>query len=405
MGMERRTRTVRAGSVWRGLTPLLTMGVLSLLPLQMGAWERGGLELSTAEAQELAPPALDRPFTAGAGATFQYFSFGDSQATGFESISLLTTPFAARARFGQRVRAELRGTWARAGMERVDGSEITISGPTDAQLRMDVDVVPGALTVSGSILLPVGSDGFTLDEMTLAGAIAADLLPFRISHWGAGGGGGISLVGMHSFGPVGVTADAGYTRTGEFDAVSDQPAAYRPGDALHFGLTVDRIIQGTGKAALRVDARRYGDAELGGENIFRSGNRLGATGSYAFPVGLASSGIVYLGYRHRSEGTFLVDLETRPSQGAFLVGGGVRTGAWGGVITPSVDLRAIRRDDGIGQGWSVGAGATGEWDIDAVTLLPALRLHLGSAEVREDLSSGFTGIELSFQLRSASNAR
>lgn len=382
-----------------------TAAVAGLLVLPLAATEiptpsvAALMGSGTLAAQDVLTARPGAGFTAGTGIQFQSFSFDEEGRTGIESISLLTVPLAARAALGSRTRLEMRGHWAQGSLVRDGGEEVTIQGITDTRVSLSADVVPGIVTVTAVGVLPTGEDGFDQDQLELAGAIASDLLPFRISHWGSGGGGGLFVTAVHSFGLTGVGVDLGYQRAGEFTVDEATAGAYRPGDQFQVTAAVDRIVGGAGKLTLRLDGSFFRDGELDGTNVFRSGSRLGAVGSYSYPLGPASSGLFYAGYRHRSEGTFLVDLDPRPSQGVAVAGAAIRTPGLGGVLTPSVDLRALRRDDGVDQGWSVGLGGSGEWGTQVVTVVPTARFRFGSVGVREDVTSGFLGLDLSMQLR------
>lgn len=372
--------------------------VLALMvsPALHGSGDHAGQSLL---AQDALPPRAGSVFTGGSGAVFQSFRFSNQSRTGFESISVLSVPAGARAALGSRMRLEVRADWAQAILTRDDGTDVTIEGLTDTRIGLSAELVPGILTATAVGILPTGQDGFDQDQLELAGAIASDLLPFRISHWGAGGGGGIFLTTVHSFGLTGIGLDVGYQRSGEFVVDEASAGAYRPGDQLQVTAAVDRVVGGAGKLTLRLDGSFYQDGELDGVNVFRSGTRLGAVASYSYPLGPASSGLLYGGYRHRSEGTFLVDLDPRPSQGTAVAGAAIRTPGLGGVLTPSVDLRALRRDDGVDQGWGAGIGSSGEWGSSAFTVIPSARFRFGSVGVREDVTSGFLGFDLSMQLR------
>ncbi|TVP74485.1 MAG: hypothetical protein EA352_10735 [Gemmatimonadales bacterium] len=372
--------------------PLLHLPVLALAFLVASS---GALA-----AQVVQDPAGTRAGTeAGLGPSIQYFSFSDGDAAGVESLSLVSLPFAGAVRFADRFRLQVSGGWARGSMERPGGATTELSGLVDTRLRLDADVLPGTLRVSGILGLATGIDGFSAEEADLAGAVAADLLPLMISNWGSGGGGGAAVTALHSSGNTAVALDVGLERAGEFTPSAASPAGYRPGTAFRVGAVVDQVLEDGGKLSLRADIRRFGDGQIDGENVFRSGTRTGATASWAFPAGARSSGLVYGGYRYRSEGTFLLDLDPRPSQGTVILGGGLRTPAAGGVLTPSAEFRAIRRDDGQDQGWRIGAGTSGEWQAGGAILQPGIRLHLGNARITEGVDSSFTGIDLTLILR------
>ncbi len=381
--------------VW---VPALIVAILGLadLPGPPTGFVAG---VSPVSAQEVLSPLARGGVTAGAGATFQVFAFSEEERTGIRSISLLSVPLAGRVALADRLRFEVHSHWAQGWVERADGSETTIEGPTDTQLRASIDLIPRMLTVTGFTLLPTGVDAHSAEELELAGAMASDLLPFRISHWSAGGGSGAAVTFLRSFGRTGLGADVGFMLPGEFDLGDEVVGGFRPGEEFRASAVLDRLVGPAGKLTLRVDGRFFGDSELEGENVFRSGDRIGATGSYSFPVGPGASAMIYGGYRHRTEGVFLMDLEDRPSQGVALAGGALRTPGLGGVLTPSVAVRALRRDDGLSQGYGVGLGAGGEWGTGWTTVLPSLRVHFGSVQVTDEASSGFVGADLSLQIR------
>lgn len=385
----------RAAVAWLPALVLATLGLVDL-PGSSNDFSWGA---SPGVAQGVLPSLEAMEVTAGTGATFQGFVFSDEERTGVRAISLFSVPVGARAALGDRAQVELRSHWAQGWMQRADDSEATIQGPTDTQLRASLELIPGIVTVTGFAVFPTGVDAHSLEELELAGAMASDLLPFRISHWGAGGGGGAAVAFLRSFGRTGLGADVGIMRRGEFDLGDDVAGGFRPGDEFRASVVLDRLVGPAGKLTLRLDGRFFGDSELEGENVFRSGDRIGATGSYSFPVGPGASAVMYGGYRHRTEGVFLLELEGRPAQGVALAGGALRTPGMGGVLTPSVAVRALRRDDGLDQGYVVGLGGGGEWGTRGATLLPSLRFHFGSILVTEETSSGFVGVDLSLQVR------
>lgn len=127
----------------------------------------------------------------GAGVALESYRFAEPAQAGIESLTLLSVPFGARAPLFGRATVEATGAWARGRLVRADGTDATIAGPTDTELRVRVPFGRDAATLHGVLVLPTGVERLGEAEAAVAGAIAADLLPFRISHWGAGGGAGL----------------------------------------------------------------------------------------------------------------------------------------------------------------------------------------------------------------------
>lgn len=357
-----------------------------------------GCLLALGAAPAAAQPDDGPPWRGAAGVRLETYAFGQAETVGIDVVSLLTVPFAAEARVAGRVHVALSGAFATARLARPDGGEATLSGLTDTELRVSVPVVGDWLTVTGTAVLPTGKETLSAEELEVAAVIASDLLPFAISHWGSGGGIGAGVSATRRWGAVGVGASGGYRASREYRAFQDG-AAYRPGDEAFLRVAVDRAV-GPGRATLQAGIHRYAHDELEGGNLYRAGDRYQLIGSYAFTGARRTSGVVYAGLLHRQNGATLADFsEDFPAQNLLLVGTGLRVPVRRGALLPSVDARLLRSEDGVGQGWGVGAGASAEWPAGAVTLVPSARLRYGRVLVLEGAESRFTGVELGFTLR------
>ncbi len=353
-----------------------------------------------------AAPSVEAQLSAegAGGAQFQHFRMTDGEAAGFSSVSLLTVPYRARVQVAGPLSAEVAAIWARGSLDRDDGSDaIVVSGLTDTRFRLIADVVPGRVAVMAEVAAATGIDGFDEDEGSLAGVIAADLLPFRVSSWSSGGGLGGSLTAFHPMGALGFAGSVGYTVPGNYTPLADESYVYRPGTVLSATGVVDYTVGTAGRWALQLRWDRFGDDEVEGVNLFRSGDRLQARGSWAFGMGMGGSGVLYAGYLHRTEGTFLDRPEVREPQGLLFAGGGMRR-SWGpGVVVPDLELRVHRRDDGVGQGTLASAGLALELPAGGMQLVPRLRVHGGSVLVRDGVRSGVLGGELGVSLQPGGN--
>lgn len=346
------------------------------------------------EAQSTGPA-----ISGGAGATFQTFRFSDADAVGIESISLLTTPFAAGARLGSNLRLEVSTTFAQGSLNRPGGANTSLSGLTDSRVQIVADLVQNRVTLTGQLSLPTGADSFTQEEVGLAGAVAADLLPFEISSWGSGGGAGAGIAFFQPAGNVGIGGSLGYTVPGEFTPVDDGDFRYRPGAALALQGVVDYTLDRRSRLALQVSWNRFQDDQVQGVNLYRSGDRLEARGSMAFAAGARGSGVAWAGYLHRSEGAYLDDLRSRPAQGLYFAGAGLRH-SWGDlVLAPTADIRVQRRDDGVDQGTLVGAGLRVEVPAGETVVIPRIHLRGGSVLIREGVESSVIGVEAGLAVR------
>jgi len=256
-------------------------------------------------------------------------------------------------------------------------------------------VVLGSVTLTAVALLPTGSSSMTFDEMIVTGVIAADQLPFRISHWGTGGGAGMSFAVTRPLGDFAAGFSLGYVVARTFEPLEGDQFEYRPGNQLQAAAALDRVIGTSAKATLRLKYQRY-DADQGdGRNLFQTGDRFTAVGSLDFALGQASA-IVYGGWLKRDTGELLEPPEIVPAQDMFYTGAGLRTAIGSAVLQPSIDLRVV---DAEAPGYTLGFGAQLEAPVGTSTLIPSARLRLGSVESIDGVKSSFTGLDLGFSVR------
>ncbi len=337
---------------------------------------------------------------AGVGPVFESYTFADPAQAGLERITLLSAPFAARVGLGRRATLEVGGAYAAGKVTAADGSESELSGLTDTNAMLHVALVPDALTLSVMAAAPTGQATHDPAQALVAGIVAADLLPFRVSSWGAGGGVGMQLAATRRFQGFGAGLSVGYRQAGEFEPLEAEAVAYRPGNEIQARLALDTEIGRNGKGSLLVGFQRFGEDALDGANLFRSGNRVEVMGRYAFPTGYRGSAALYGGVLHRANGSYLdATVPDAPTQDLILVGGMLRRGMRGGFLSPRVDVRVFRSEDGVGQGYVAGVGAAYEVRSGGVSFAPSVTGRVGRVTVREGQESGITGFEAGITLR------
>jgi hypothetical protein len=350
----------------------------------------------------LAPAAAAQApaWSAGSGAYFERYGFGDDAATGLRSVSLLTVPFGAALRPVSWLNVDLSGAFATATAVRSDDSESSISGLTDTALQLSVPVLENRVVVAAAFIAPTGKSTYSQDEAQVAGIIAADLLPFRISNWGSGGGIDLSSSVAASTGSVNVAARVGYQLSREFDLLEEGEFRYQPGNQLYVRVGADRSI-GDSRAAAQVTVYRFGEDALNSQNLYQSGNRIQGLLSYAAPLGRRGRAQAYAGAQHRQRGVFLDGSADTPSQTLLLLGAGVRQPLGAGILVPSADLRLLRSADGLNQGFIGGVGTAYELPLagGTTTLLPTARVRFGNLLISDGVESGITGVELGAALR------
>jgi hypothetical protein len=171
------------------------------------------------------------PVSTGAG--YEWYRFRQPDAAGLESLSLLTIPYGSALPVGGGVRLEIGGAYARSVLVRRNGAKTEVEGITDTQLRLRLPLAGDRVVLGAFAVLPTGISTATQEEVEVAGAIASDLLPLRVSHCGSGGAAGLQLTVAHMMGRTGVGMGVSYLVSRAFDPLEEAGlAAYRPGDQL-----------------------------------------------------------------------------------------------------------------------------------------------------------------------------
>lgn len=344
---------------------------------------------------------IRRP-TVGANLSVQSFSFDQAKTLGIEGLRLTSLHFAASAPIVEHLVLAVDGAWASGTMKQAGSGNLDISGLTDTQVSLTFSPHP-FFTVSGLFLAPTGKETQSLDQSIVAGAIASDLFPFKVSNWGSGGGGGVNASLARPLGPVGVGLSVGLIAGRKFQPLDGAQFAYRPGTLLRIVGAIDGTVGQASKASLKLTYHRYGQDQINGNNLFQSGNRFQAMGSLAFPMGPASSGLVYAGITHRQRSTVLGQAlpyaQALPSQNLILLGGGFRRPVGTSVLQPDAELRILRRSDSAGQGFDLGVGATLELRTAHAVFAPSARLHVGRLEVIPGSTGSVFGFEIGLTAR------
>jgi len=348
-----------------------------------------------------AGPASAQTARAGLGIVpvIEYYKFADPAVVGIESLSLTTVPLAVRIPLAATVSLDVVGAFARGVLTRQDGSSVTVSGPTDTEIRLTARLARDAVSVTAVALAPTGKSELTTEEADAAGAFAADVLPFRITNWGSGGGIGLAVALARQMGTFGAGLSAGYVVAREFDPLAEQSFTYRPGSQFHITGALTSVVGAAAKASLNVSYQRFSVDEANGLNLYQSGDRLQARGSVAFASGERASGIVYLGWLHRAEGEYRTSFDVIPARNLVFTGAAFRTPAGSLVLTPGVDLRVQTRGPAAFGGFVATGGLGAEAPLGSVVLLPSLRARFGSVKDSDGTSSTLTGIELGLGIR------
>ena len=357
------------------------------------------------------PSALMGQAAGGGGTTYEVYSFSDSEATGLDNVSLLTAPLALTLPVGQSVSLGVYSAWAQGTVQAADGQKVSITGFTDTEVSVAISLGGDNAVLAGGFVLPTGEATQSLEEVVVAGIIAAELLPFAISTWGNGGSAGGDLALAFQAGEWGIGLSGGYRAASEYEPLLDENFTYRPGDRIQGRLALDRDV-GTGTLSFLVGYQRFKDDALNQQNLFRPGARYEGMISYAFAAGRRGSGLFYGGFNHRENGSVLVEnpdlagATDTPWQQLYR-GGFTFLLPIGRSLTffPDAEARLFRAEDGIGQGFLASGGLGFDVTLAGgrrgtrLVLSPSGRFHVGNITVDEDSDSNVMGWTAGVTLR------
>lgn len=351
----------------------------------------------------------------GAGPVIQTYEFDDASAAGLKSIQLLSAPFVVTVPVNPSLAVSVSGGYARGTASGEAGEQVTLDGPTDTNLDVTFGVGVEGVVVTAGVTAPTGNNTHTLEESLVAGVVAAELLPFAIKTWGSGGSAGGTVALARQLGGWGLGLAAGYRVASEYEPLESQTLAYRPGDQLQARLALDHDVGSSGTFSVLLGLQRFGNDQVSGNELFRSGLRVDAVVSYAFALGLRSSALVYGGVNHRANGTLLQQESAlggatdTPSQQLFLAGADLRLPVGRrAALRPSGELRVFRAEDGASQGWVTSVGGSFDYRVSGTStgrrlvLAPVAKVRFGKVIVTDDLQTSLLGWEagatLSIQL-------
>ncbi len=123
--------------------------------------------------------------TVRTGPIFEGYYLGSGLA--FDHITELTVPVSLSQRVGSRLDVDLATAYASASVRTVGGSDLSLSGLVDTDVRAAFAVIPGRLLLTLVGTLPTGRQTVPDSTVPLFGVLATDLLGFTTPSFGSGG--------------------------------------------------------------------------------------------------------------------------------------------------------------------------------------------------------------------------
>jgi hypothetical protein len=354
----------------------------------------------------MAPAAARGQSGVATGIRFQGYDFGEGFAA--DAANLLWVPLALDHTLRPGLRVDAYTAYAR-GAANFGGTEYTLNGLVDTQVRVNWTVRPWAVLTIGANV-PTGDPSHDPNEARVASMLSTELLGFQEANFGLGFATTTGIATAYRAGGYGLGFGASYRAASGFEPSADTAVTYTPGDELRLRVALDRDFGGN-RLTLGGTFQTFRTDELDGRNLYRSGKRWRGDASYSFRTGANATWTAFVSDVWRDRGDAIisyVDGTGTPRDSTYQTGyqnilvGGVR-GSWrlspSLNLRPMVDARIQSREQDDGEGWLVGAGGDLPLRWGRVDMFPSARALLG--ELTDGAGVGFRvlGAELGLTMR------
>lgn len=215
------------------------------------------------------------------------YGFGDF--FGARSLSQWALPVGTVLPMGQFT-LDVGGNYASTTLERQDGTTVTVSGFTDAQVRAALVLGQDAVVLTGVANLPTGSTRLSPTEYSVLAAASSSFLRFPVNAYSSGPSMTAGIATALSSGSWNLGLAGSLRYSGEFTPIVEDTAdfSYQAGLEGRMRVGVDRLI-GSSRLSFGVTVSSFSNDEFasGGSvtGVYHPGPRLIAEASYTALVG------------------------------------------------------------------------------------------------------------------------
>ncbi|MGD8321935.1 MAG: hypothetical protein PVJ02_15915 [Gemmatimonadota bacterium] len=222
---------------------------------------------------------------------YERYDFAEGFAIGgtpeISSISQMSVPFTVAFPLGDRATLTASGGLVRVEVTPAAGSDAieSVSGPTDTELRLEVQLVPDRLLLVGTGALPSGQGSLDVQQTAVLTVLVRDVLGFSTRSLGSGGHYGGGLAGAVEAGDMAVGFAGTYTQFGSYEPVTGTGRQLEPAGELRLRAGLEGPVGEEGYLRLAGIFSRRGQDRINGEAVVESSNRFAAYLSYNGRVG------------------------------------------------------------------------------------------------------------------------
>ncbi len=217
---------------------------------------------------------------------YESYSFDGGFAIGgtpeVSAVSQVSLPFTLAFPLGPQAHLTASGGLVRTELTPASGSSAIepVTGPTDTEFRVEVQLVPDHLLFIATGAAPTGQGSLNAQQTAVLTVLVQDVLGFSTRSLGSGGryGGGIAgavQAGKMAFGVAGT-----YTRYGSYEPVVGTGRQLAPAGELRLRAGLEGPVGSGGYLRLAGIFGRRGRDRVNGEALVESSNRLAAYFSY-----------------------------------------------------------------------------------------------------------------------------
>jgi len=330
---------------------------------------------------------------------FEARSVSFNAGLGVKTISEMTVPLGMMYNPSDRLALDFGIRYASVSRTPTDTTpKVTVSGPTDVQVRAVYQVIPDrvVLTLAGNV--PTGKTKLSDPEQQAVGAVASELIPFPVSSFGTGANVTTGLAVAIPVAGWAVGVAGAYRLSGAFTPLIQRDTSYKPGGELRFRIGADRVV-GQGRVSLGFTYSSFSQDEWGGASFFQPGKRYISQASWSFPVGNLGLAL-YAWDLYRTSGTVLLNRGVTEKQNVLTAGVAASVQLGRSVLRPQIEFRkhtaGVDKLEAAGQLLSLSARLSMPVS-ESFALTPAVRFDTGN--IVSGATYGFTGWGLSVGIR------
>ncbi len=226
-------------------------------------------------------------------ALFESYDFDGGFAIGgtpqVAGVSQLSFPFTVTTPLGRWADLTVAGGFTRVELTPSGGTDRIepVSGLTDTELRLAVQLIPGRLLVIANGAAATGQESLASEQAAILTLLVRDVMGFSTRSLGSGGHFGGGLAGAVQAGNLALGLAGTYTQFGTYEPVAGTSRRLEPAGELRLRAGLEGPVGSGAYLRLAGIFARRGEDRINGEAVVRSSSRFATYFSIDGRVGSA----------------------------------------------------------------------------------------------------------------------